>query len=145
MVRLRTYTGIGAYRRRSSQGTDPAPPRACARSIEPYTSNIYTRRVLSGEFQVVNPHLLRDLVRHGLWSEEMKNAIIACNGSVQRIDAIPDDLKGMRIPPLRRACPQPAGPAMRMPACVGPCALMSLWAMHSAVQDGVGDFAKGRD
>ncbi|NXE98618.1 RIR1 reductase, partial [Menura novaehollandiae] len=52
-------------------------------SIEPYTSNIYTRRVLSGEFQVVNPHLLKDLTERGLWSEEMKNQIIAHNGSIQ--------------------------------------------------------------
>ncbi|NXR61949.1 RIR1 reductase, partial [Rhadina sibilatrix] len=52
-------------------------------SIEPYTSNIYTRRVLSGEFQVVNPHLLKDLTERGLWNEEMKNQIIAHNGSIQ--------------------------------------------------------------
>lgn len=52
-------------------------------SIEPYTSNIYARRVLSGEFQVVNPHLLRDLTERDLWDENMKNEIIANNGSVQ--------------------------------------------------------------
>lgn len=52
-------------------------------SIEPYTSNIYTRRVLSGEFQVVNPHLLRDLTERDLWNEDMKNEIIANNGSIQ--------------------------------------------------------------
>ena len=52
-------------------------------SIEPYTSNIYTRRVLSGEFQVVNHHLLRDLTEMGLWSDEMKNMLIAHNGSIQ--------------------------------------------------------------
>ncbi|XP_076767192.1 ribonucleoside diphosphate reductase large subunit [Xylocopa sonorina] len=62
-------------------------------SIEPYTSNIYTRRVLSGEFQVVNPHLLRDLTERDLWDEDMKNEIIANNGSVQTIERIPDDLK----------------------------------------------------
>uniref|UniRef100_A0A803T093 Ribonucleoside-diphosphate reductase n=1 Tax=Anolis carolinensis TaxID=28377 RepID=A0A803T093_ANOCA len=62
-------------------------------SIEPYTSNIYTRRVLSGEFQIVNPHLLKDLTERGLWNEEMKNQIIACNGSIQTIPEIPDDLK----------------------------------------------------
>ncbi|NWS18354.1 RIR1 reductase, partial [Pachyramphus minor] len=62
-------------------------------SIEPYTSNIYTRRVLSGEFQVVNPHLLKDLTERGLWNEEMKNQIIAHNGSIQNIPEIPDDLK----------------------------------------------------
>uniref|UniRef100_A0A9J8CJT9 Ribonucleoside-diphosphate reductase n=1 Tax=Cyprinus carpio carpio TaxID=630221 RepID=A0A9J8CJT9_CYPCA len=62
-------------------------------SIEPYTSNIYTRRVLSGEFQIVNPHLLKDLTERGLWNEEMKNQLIAQNGSIQAIPTIPDDLK----------------------------------------------------
>ncbi|ELW72322.1 Ribonucleoside-diphosphate reductase large subunit [Tupaia chinensis] len=62
-------------------------------SIEPYTSNIYTHRVLSGEFQIVNPHLLKDLTEWGLWNEEMKNQIIACNGSIQSIPEITDDLK----------------------------------------------------
>ncbi|XP_076249112.1 ribonucleoside diphosphate reductase large subunit [Calliopsis andreniformis] len=62
-------------------------------SIEPYTSNIYTRRVLSGEFQIVNPHLLRDLTERDLWDENMKNEIIANNGSIQNIERIPDDLK----------------------------------------------------
>uniref|UniRef100_A0A3Q1IMP5 Ribonucleoside-diphosphate reductase n=1 Tax=Anabas testudineus TaxID=64144 RepID=A0A3Q1IMP5_ANATE len=61
-------------------------------SIEPYTSNIYTRRVLSGEFQIVNPHLLKDLTERGLWNDEMKNQLIAQNGSVQ-VKEIPDDLK----------------------------------------------------
>ncbi|XP_051174840.1 ribonucleoside-diphosphate reductase large subunit [Leptopilina boulardi] len=62
-------------------------------SIEPYTSNIYTRRVLSGEFQIVNPHLLKDLTEKNLWDEDMKNEIIANNGSVQGIAGIPEDLK----------------------------------------------------
>ncbi|XP_043525220.1 ribonucleoside-diphosphate reductase large subunit [Frieseomelitta varia] len=62
-------------------------------SIEPYTSNIYARRVLSGEFQIVNPHLLRDLTERDLWDENMKNEIIANNGSIQNIERIPDDLK----------------------------------------------------
>lgn len=62
-------------------------------SIEAYTSNIYTRRVLSGEFQVVNPHLLKDLTEKGLWNEEMKNKLIAHNGSIQNIEEIPSDLK----------------------------------------------------
>ncbi|XP_041054969.1 ribonucleoside-diphosphate reductase large subunit isoform X3 [Carcharodon carcharias] len=64
-------------------------------SIEPYTSNIYTRRVLSGEFQIVNPHLLKDLTERGLWSEDMKNQIIFQNGSIQTIEEIPDDLKSL--------------------------------------------------
>lgn len=62
-------------------------------SIEAYTNNIYVRRVLSGEFQVVNPHLMRDLTERGLWSEDMKTAIVANRGSIQHIDEIPDDLK----------------------------------------------------
>jgi len=61
--------------------------------FEPYTSNIYTRRVLSGEFVVVNKHLLKDLVQLGLWTNDMKNKIIANNGSVQNIHEIPEDLK----------------------------------------------------
>jgi len=52
-------------------------------SIEPYTSNIYVRRVLSGEFVIVNPHLLRDLTARGLWDEDMQNEILANFGSVQ--------------------------------------------------------------
>ena len=62
-------------------------------SIEPYTSNIYTRRVLSGEFQVVNPHLLKDLTDQDLWDDDMKNEIIANNGSIQKIDRIPANIK----------------------------------------------------
>jgi ribonucleoside-diphosphate reductase alpha chain len=62
-------------------------------AFEPYTSNIYTRRVLSGEFIVVNKHLLHDLVRLGLWNEDLKQEIMRHNGSVQNIDIIPQDLK----------------------------------------------------
>ena len=61
--------------------------------FEPYTSNIYVRRVLSGEFVVVNKHLLKDLVELNLWNDEMKTKIISHNGSVQRIDGIPDHIK----------------------------------------------------
>ena len=61
--------------------------------FEPYTSNIYTRRVLSGEFIVVNKHLLQDLIELGLWDERMKNTLIANNGSVQNIDRIPPTIK----------------------------------------------------
>lgn len=64
-------------------------------SIEAYTSNIYSRRVLSGEFQVVNHHLLRDLTELGLWDDETKNEMIAKNGSIQGIAKIPDDLKAL--------------------------------------------------
>ncbi|HXH30103.1 MAG TPA: ribonucleoside-diphosphate reductase subunit alpha [Bacteriovoracaceae bacterium] len=63
--------------------------------IEPVTSNIYTRRVLSGEFAVVNKHLVKDLIALNLWNEEMKNRIIAHNGSVQFIPEIPTALKDL--------------------------------------------------
>lgn len=61
--------------------------------FEPYTSNIYTRRTLSGEFIVVNKHLMNDLIRLGLWNENMKNRLVAANGSVQGIPEIPQNLK----------------------------------------------------
>lgn len=63
--------------------------------FEPYTSNIYTRRVLSGEFIIVNKHLLRDLTKLGLWDDDMKNRIIAANGSIQNIKEIPENLKAL--------------------------------------------------
>ncbi|KAJ4950609.1 hypothetical protein NE237_027441 [Protea cynaroides] len=63
--------------------------------FEPYTSNIYSRRVLSGEFVVVNKHLLHDLTEMGLWSPALKNNIIYGNGSVLKIPEIPDDLKAI--------------------------------------------------
>jgi len=63
--------------------------------FEPYTSNIYTRRVLSGEFIIVNKHLLRDLVNRGLWDNAMKDKIITANGSVQDIPEIPQELKDL--------------------------------------------------
>ncbi|TRZ45931.1 ribonucleoside-diphosphate reductase subunit alpha [Robertkochia solimangrovi] len=63
--------------------------------FEPYTSNIYTRRVLSGEFIVVNKHLLEDLVNLGLWNEELKQELMRANGSVQHIEVIPQDIKDL--------------------------------------------------
>ncbi len=63
--------------------------------FEPYTSNIYTRRVLSGEFIIVNKHLLKDLVKEGLWSKEMRQKIMASNGSIQNINEIPQRLKDL--------------------------------------------------
>ncbi|RUT68221.1 ribonucleoside-diphosphate reductase subunit alpha [Flavobacterium cupreum] len=62
-------------------------------AFEPYTSNIYTRRTLSGEFIVVNKHLLEDLVKLGIWNESLKQEIMRHNGSVQNINGIPDDIK----------------------------------------------------
>jgi len=64
-------------------------------AFEPYTSNIYTRRVLSGEFIVVNKHLLEDLVELGLWNNNMKEDIMRANGSIQHIDTIPQELKDL--------------------------------------------------
>jgi ribonucleoside-diphosphate reductase alpha chain len=63
--------------------------------FEPYTSNVYTRRVLSGEFIIVNKHLLKDLVREGLWNQEMRQKIMAANGSIQNIQEIPQRLKDL--------------------------------------------------
>ncbi|OBZ81424.1 Ribonucleoside-diphosphate reductase large chain [Choanephora cucurbitarum] len=61
--------------------------------FEPYTSNLYTRRVLAGEFQIVNPWLLKDLVEMGLWNDDVKNMIMSDGGSVQNIPGIPQKLK----------------------------------------------------
>ncbi|XP_071786817.1 ribonucleoside-diphosphate reductase large subunit-like [Asterias amurensis] len=90
---------IAKYGIRNSLLLAPMPTASTAQilgnneSIEPYTSNFYTRRVLSGEFQIVNQHLLKDLTEMGLWSDDMKNLLIANNGSIQNIDEIPDEIK----------------------------------------------------
>jgi len=63
--------------------------------FEPYTSNIYSRRVLSGDFVVVNKHLLKDLIKLGLWSDKMKNKLIEANGSVQNIPELPQHIKDL--------------------------------------------------
>ncbi len=63
--------------------------------FEPYTSNIYSRRTLSGEYVVVNRHLLQDLIELGLWDNTMKERLMAANGSVQHIDEIPQDIKDL--------------------------------------------------
>ncbi|XP_067122965.1 ribonucleoside-diphosphate reductase large subunit [Centruroides vittatus] len=90
---------IAKYGVRNSLLVSPMPTASTAQilgnneSIEPYTSNIYVRRVLSGEFQVVNHHLMNDLTNLGIWNENLKNKIIACNGSIQKIDGISDELK----------------------------------------------------
>jgi ribonucleoside-diphosphate reductase subunit M1 len=63
--------------------------------FEPYTSNLYTRRVLAGEFQIVNPWLLKDLVESGLWNDNVKNQIISDNGSIQHVTTIPQELKDL--------------------------------------------------
>lgn len=61
--------------------------------FEPYTSNIYSRRVLSGEFIIVNKHLLKDLIALGLWNNNLKNRILAANGSVQQLEEIPAEIR----------------------------------------------------
>jgi ribonucleotide reductase alpha subunit len=61
--------------------------------VEPYTSNIYTRRVLAGEFTILNKYLVKDLMKLGLWTEDVKNQIIADGGSVQNVAVIPKNLR----------------------------------------------------
>lgn len=63
--------------------------------FEPYTSNVYTRRVLSGEYIIVNKHLLKDLVKEGLWNMEMRQKLMVSNGSIQNIIEIPQHLKDL--------------------------------------------------
>lgn len=63
--------------------------------IEPYTSNMYTRRTLSGEYIIVNKHLLKDLIAQNLWDEDMKERLMASNGSIQDFPDVPQDLKDL--------------------------------------------------
>lgn len=92
---------ISKYGIRNSLLVAPMPTASTAQilgnneSFEPYTSNIYTRRVMSGSFDIVNQHLLKDLINLGLWNDELKNSIIANRGSIQDIDSIPDDIKSL--------------------------------------------------
>lgn len=92
---------IQRYGLRNSLLVAPMPTASTSQILgnnecfEPYTSNIYTRRVLSGEFIVVNKYLLRDLVDLGIWNETLKNKIIAANGSIQNIPEIPDHIKAL--------------------------------------------------
>ncbi|XP_037961094.1 ribonucleoside-diphosphate reductase large subunit [Teleopsis dalmanni] len=90
---------IAQYGVRNSLLIAPMPTASTAQilgnneSFEPYTSNIYTRRVLSGEFQVVNNHLLKDLTELELWNDELKNSILLNRGSIQNIEEIPKFLR----------------------------------------------------
>jgi ribonucleoside-diphosphate reductase alpha chain len=90
---------VKSYGVRNSLLLAPMPTASTAQILgnnecfEPYTSNIYTRRVLSGEFIVVNKHLLKDLVKEGLWNKDMRQKIMASNGSIQNISEIPQHLK----------------------------------------------------
>ncbi len=90
---------VKKYGVRNSLLLAPMPTASTAQILgnnecfEPYTSNVYTRRVLSGEFIIVNKHLLKDLVKEGLWNKEMRSKIMTTNGSVQNITEIPQHLK----------------------------------------------------
>ena len=87
------------YGVRNSLSVAPMPTASTAQILgnnecfEPFTSNIYTRRTLAGEFIIVNKYLMKELIDLKLWNEELKNAIIANNGSVQHIDGIPQHIK----------------------------------------------------
>jgi len=90
---------IAKYGLRNSLLVAPMPTASTAQilgnneSTEPFTANIYNRRVLAGEFTIVNKHLLRDLTSLGIWDESLRNQIIANRGSVQKIEAIPQELR----------------------------------------------------
>eukprot|EP00475_Leptophrys_vorax_P043595 TRINITY_DN8448_c0_g2_i1.p1 TRINITY_DN8448_c0_g2~~TRINITY_DN8448_c0_g2_i1.p1 ORF type:complete len:249 (+),score=14.00 TRINITY_DN8448_c0_g2_i1:76-747(+) len=90
---------IGAHGLRNSLLVAPMPTASTSQILgnnecfEPYTSNIYARRVLSGEFVVVNKHLLHDLTQLGLWSADLKNEVVFQGGSVQDVEEIPAKLK----------------------------------------------------
>ena len=92
---------VKTYGVRNSLLLAPMPTASTAQILgnnecfEPYTSNIYTRRVLSGEFIIVNKHLLKDLVKEGLWNKDMRQKIVAANGSIQNINEIPQVLKDL--------------------------------------------------
>jgi ribonucleoside-diphosphate reductase alpha chain len=92
---------VKEYGVRNSLLLAPMPTASTAQILgnnecfEPYTSNVYTRRVLSGEFIVVNKHLLKDLVKEGLWTKEMRQTLMSTNGSVQNITNIPQELKDL--------------------------------------------------
>jgi ribonucleoside-diphosphate reductase alpha chain len=90
---------IAKYGVRNSLLVAPMPTASTSQILgnnecfEPYTSNIYSRRVLSGEFVIVNKHLLKDLVKLGIWNDRLKNQIIANNGSIQAINEVPENIK----------------------------------------------------
>lgn len=92
---------IKTYGLRNSLLVAPMPTASTAQilgnneAFEPYTTNIYLRRTLAGEFVMVNKHLIKDLQKLGLWSKTLKDSIIAANGSVQHIEGLPDKLKAV--------------------------------------------------
>merc|ERR1712134_58466 len=94
-------TKIAQHGMRNSLLVAPMPTASTAQilgnneSFEPYTQNLYVRRTLSGEFVQVNKHLLRDLIERGLWNEDTRMQLIVDNGSVQRVECMPADLKAL--------------------------------------------------
>ncbi|GAB3663553.1 hypothetical protein GCM10028791_38970 [Echinicola sediminis] len=92
---------VAKYGVRNSLLVAPMPTASTSQILgnnecfEPYTSNIYTRRTLSGEFVVVNKHLMKDLIRLGIWNENVKNRLIAANGSVQDMPEVPQNIKDL--------------------------------------------------
>ena len=92
---------LAKYGARNSLLLAPMPTASTAQilgnneSIEPFTTNIYTRRVLAGEFTIINKYLLHDLINLGLWNDDLKNRIISDEGSIQKIDEIPENLKNL--------------------------------------------------
>jgi ribonucleoside-diphosphate reductase alpha chain len=92
---------VNKYGIRNSLLVAPMPTASTSQILgnnecfEPYTSNIYTRRTLSGEFIVVNKHLMKDLIRLGIWNDSMKNRLIAANGSVQNLPGVPQNIKDL--------------------------------------------------
>jgi ribonucleoside-diphosphate reductase alpha chain len=94
-----TFHNLSAYGLRNSLLLAPMPTASTSQilgnneAFEPFTSNIYTRRTLAGEFIVVNKHLVRELIELGLWSETLRQRLIAANGSVQPLADLPKDIK----------------------------------------------------
>jgi ribonucleoside-diphosphate reductase alpha chain len=92
---------LATYGMRNSLLVAPMPTASTSQilgnteCIEPVTSNIFTRRVLSGEFTIVNKYLVNDLIERGLWTKEMKDKIVKFNGSIQYIDELPQDIKDL--------------------------------------------------
>ena len=90
---------VKKYGMRNSLLVAPMPSASTSQILgnnecfEPYTSNIYTRRTLSGEFIIVNKHLMKDLIQIGLWNDNMRNKLISTNGSVQSVPEIPQHIK----------------------------------------------------
>ena len=105
--RLTPYLDWKSLKERASQGVRnsllvaPMPTASTSQilgnneCIEPYTSNIYTRRVLAGDFMVINKYLIEDLVNLGLWKSDIRTQIIANNGSIQSLTEIPNELKSI--------------------------------------------------